>query len=593
MALLNLTLGQFLAVLLPVCAAVVALYLYDRSHRRQIVSTLRFFRQVSQAPVFTRRKKIRQPWSLLLQLISLALLLLAIAELELGHRARRSSDHVLILETSAWMNSSAPAAAASGSGRTTLLQLAERRALEYLRAAPPQDRVMLVRADQLATPITPFTSDRRQLEAAIRASRAGSTALNLPAALAYARSSQRLASEHPGEIVIIGSGRMPRADLEKAAAADMFGVRAILAGGEPNNCGLRKLAARRMAADPSLWEIEVGAHNYGAAERRLPLTLAFGGARIASKTLALGPEAGAEARFQFRAKDAGTLEAFLDSRDDYRADNHAAIELPKLTPLKIQVFTAKPGLWRPLLTASLFLDPEFHRPAEYTASGPAGRLVILDGFNPPAPPRADAVWIAPAPAAAQAKIHVRRWNPAHPITAGLHNRDLQVNKTAILEAPSPEAAVAESDDGPVLVASQSGGFKKIVFGFHPLEEGAENHLVIPLLFANLVRWVSPDLFRASEVTAGPPGVIEADAPAGTRPEQVHVRSAQGRELPFTLVADRLRFFAGQAGTVHVTMPERELVYALNLPEVGDARWTPPPGTKRGVPPASGATPLGR
>ncbi|HYM09578.1 MAG TPA: hypothetical protein VEU62_02535, partial [Bryobacterales bacterium] len=47
------------------------------------------------------------------------------------------------------------------------------------------------------------------------------------------------------------------------------------------------------------------------------------------------------------------------------------------------------------------------------------------------------------------------------------------------------------------------------------------------------------------------------------------------------------------GTVHVTMPERELVYALNLPEVGDARWTPPPGTKRGVPPASGATPLGR
>lgn len=593
MALLNLTLGQFLAILLPVCAAVVALYLYDRSHRRQIVSTLRFFRQVSQAPVFTRRKKIQQPWSLLLQLISLALLLLAIAELELGRRAERSSDHVLILETSAWMNSSAPGAAASGNGRTTLMQLAERRALEYLRAVPPRDRVMLVRADQLATPATPFTSDRRQLEAAIRASRAGSTALNLPAALAFARSAQRLASAHPGEITIIGSGRVPRADLDNAAAADMSGVRAILAGGETDNCGIRRFAARRMPADPSLWEIEVGAHNYGAAERRPRLTLAFGGARIASKTLALGPDAAAEARFQFRATDAGKLEAFLDSRDDYRADNHSSMELPKLTPLKIQVFTAKPALWRPLLTASPFLDPEFHRPAEYTPDGPAGRLVILDGFTPATPPRADAVWIALAPAAGPQKIHLRRWNPAHPIAAGLHNRDLQVKKTAILSSPAPEAVVAESDDGPVLVASQSGGFKKIVFGFHPLEEGAENHLVIPLLFANLVRWMSPDLFRASEVTAGPPGVIEVDALRGVERQQVHVRSEQGRELPFTLVADRLRFFAGQAGTVHVTMPERELVYALNLPEVGDARWTPPPGIKRGVPRPAGAAPLGR
>jgi hypothetical protein len=34
MALLNLTVGQFLAVFLPICTAVVALYLYDRAHRQ-------------------------------------------------------------------------------------------------------------------------------------------------------------------------------------------------------------------------------------------------------------------------------------------------------------------------------------------------------------------------------------------------------------------------------------------------------------------------------------------------------------------------------------------------------------------------------
>src|SRR5262249_60801297 len=135
MSLLNLTLAEFLAIFLPIAATVVALYLYDRAHQRQIVSTLRFFRQLAQSPVFTRRKKIRQPWSLVLQLVSLTLLLLAIAELRWGGSQQRSRDHVLILETSAWMNS------ADRPSGTSLMQLARRPALEYLRAVPARDRV--------------------------------------------------------------------------------------------------------------------------------------------------------------------------------------------------------------------------------------------------------------------------------------------------------------------------------------------------------------------------------------------------------------------------------------------------------------------
>ena len=262
MSLLNLTLAEFLAVFLPIVAGVVALYLYDRAHRRQIVSTLRFFQQASQAPVFTRRKKIQQPWSLLLQLVSLALLLLAIAELQLGRSAQRARDHVLILETSAWMNST------DRSSGTLLMQVARRRALEYLRAVPSRDRVMLVKADQLATPVTPFTRNRRDLEAAIRASEAGATALNLSAALELARSAQQRLSggaDVPGEIVLVGSGRVMKSDLERAPGADVSNIRTILLGGEPNNCGIRKLSARRLPGDPVTWEIDVGAYNYGAA----------------------------------------------------------------------------------------------------------------------------------------------------------------------------------------------------------------------------------------------------------------------------------------------------------------------------------------
>ncbi len=93
------------------------------------------------------------------------------------------------------------------SGNRTLMDLARERARRYLRALPARDRVMLVRADALATPATGFEPDRRKLEAAIRDSQPGSTALNLEQALAFARHIQAEAGGRTGEIVFVGCGR--------------------------------------------------------------------------------------------------------------------------------------------------------------------------------------------------------------------------------------------------------------------------------------------------------------------------------------------------------------------------------------------------
>src|SRR5215468_7972013 len=99
---LNLSLAQFLAVFGAVAAVSVALYLLDRSRRRQMVSTLRFWVAAEQPSVVARRRRIQQPWSLLLQLASMALLLLAIAQLRLGTPASAGCDHVIVLDTSSW-----------------------------------------------------------------------------------------------------------------------------------------------------------------------------------------------------------------------------------------------------------------------------------------------------------------------------------------------------------------------------------------------------------------------------------------------------------------------------------------------------------
>src|SRR5262249_45401154 len=100
---LNLSLFQFLAVFGSISAISVALYLLDRSPRKLLLSPPRFWAAAEQPAVAARRRRIQQPWSLLLQLASMALLILAIAQLRIGTREPAGRDHVIVLDTSSWM----------------------------------------------------------------------------------------------------------------------------------------------------------------------------------------------------------------------------------------------------------------------------------------------------------------------------------------------------------------------------------------------------------------------------------------------------------------------------------------------------------
>ncbi|HEY4085176.1 MAG TPA: hypothetical protein VGM43_04520, partial [Bryobacteraceae bacterium] len=104
---LNLSIGEFLAIFGVIAAVTTALYLLDRTRRKQVVATLRFWVTPGLPSPVTRRRKIQQPISLLMQLAGMLLLLLAIAELHWGGSMRARRDHVLIMDTSAWMRAGA------------------------------------------------------------------------------------------------------------------------------------------------------------------------------------------------------------------------------------------------------------------------------------------------------------------------------------------------------------------------------------------------------------------------------------------------------------------------------------------------------
>ena len=175
----NLTLLELLSLLGAVSGLVVALYLLDRSKRKLVVSTLRFWLAAQQIPEKRHRKRIQQPWSLILQLIGITLLLLAAAQIKWGSRATAVRDHVLVVDASAWMG--------ARGRKGTLMDEAKAQALAYVRSLPAADRVMVVRAEAFPTPLTGMERNRAIVEAAVRGIDPGAAGLDLAGALSFAR----------------------------------------------------------------------------------------------------------------------------------------------------------------------------------------------------------------------------------------------------------------------------------------------------------------------------------------------------------------------------------------------------------------------
>jgi hypothetical protein len=583
MYLLNLSFVQFVAVFGSISAIAVALYLLDRSRRKLLVSTLRFWVSAEQPAVAARRRHINQPWSLILQLVSMALLLLAIGQLRIGTPARAGRNHVIVLDTSAWM--------AARSGNHTLMDLARERARRYLHALPARDSVMLVRADGLTTPATPFESDHRKIEEAIQASQPGATALNLDQALIFARHIQTQASGAAGEIAFVGAGRT--VDRDPAGPPPPRNLRVLLVPDAIENAGLRKIGMRRSNTDPDLWEIYVSAHNYGTEPRTVTLSLDYGPpgntGRVAAGSQQLSLPAGSEreASFQYRTAAAGILGVTLTPHDAFPADDHAELELPAQPTLPVTVYTNEPELLRPVLSSNPRITAIYRKPEEYR-SNDAG-LVVLDRFIPPQRPAADQIWIDPP--AQGSPIPVRRaveraafqgWDSNHPVAAGLRAKDFKLERATIFEPALGDGRIGEVEGGPVIVA-RAGKPKIVVFGFHPSLSPMRYELAAPLLFANLLRWVSPEIFRRSEISGGSVGAVKLLLDHNIPANDVKVTAEDGSLLPFTVRDRTIQFFSGTPGSARVVAGDREYRYSLTLPQLWDARWEPPADAAKGIP----------
>jgi hypothetical protein len=165
------------------------------------------------------------------------------------------------------------------------------------------------------------------------------------------------------------------------------------------------------------------------------------------------------------------------------------------------------------------------------------------------------------------------------MAAGLRSLDLRLAETSVFAPSANVTVVAESEAGAVAVAGQDAAY----LGFHPGRGALRLELTAPLLMANTLEWLAPEVMRRREVTGESVGNVRIPVESGLNASAVRVLGDSDLAIPFSLSDGNLQFYSAQRGLVRVRTGSKEQVYSLSLPDVADSAWDAPAKVRRGIP----------
>ncbi len=290
--------AQIAVVWASLAAAALWLYLYHRRPQHRKVSTLRFWASVQ--PISQpRRRKLREPWAFLAQIIFLLLLVLALANPRWGS-ALEGRSVAIVMDASIWSQ-------ARPAGELAWIDRERAEALRVLDSLPGGDRVLLLRAEADAPPILPFTTDRGALRRAIQNVQSSSVAADLPRALEVGRAA--VGGARRGLLVYVGPGLVDpaqsrsldefRAEVESpgaSAGAPQFLMRLVGDLASAKNRGITRLSLRRDAAQPDRWRLLTQLKNYSNEKADIMLSFSVDGQPIGQRKVSLAPQSLTNAR---------------------------------------------------------------------------------------------------------------------------------------------------------------------------------------------------------------------------------------------------------------------------------------------------------
>jgi hypothetical protein len=546
-------------------AAALWLYLHHRRPQHRKVSTLRFWASVQ--PVSQpRRRKLREPWAFLAQVLFLLLLVLALANPRWGP-AFEGRSVAIVLDASIWSQ-------ARPAGEPAWIDQERAEALRLLDSLPGGDRVLLLRAEADAPPILPFTTDRAALRRAIVDAQPSSVAADLPRALEMGRAA--LGGGRRGLMVYVGPGLVNpgqargldefRAEVESTdnnGGQPQFLMRLVGDWASVQNRGILRLSLRRDAAQPDRWHLLTQLKNYSNEKADVVLAFSVNGEPLGQRKVTLAPEALANAEDEFTWDKGGLLQAEISPSDALQADDRASVNLPTFRTVRVAVFASNASPFAADLLSVFSSNPYVQGrilPPEFSANI-SPDVGIYQGVNLPAQPAFNSIWFLSGPPVAGSKpLRVTGWNLQHPVTRWVRTRDISVRNPASLKVEPGDTVLAYTEGdppAPLIVAREQNGRRMLIVGFNPHDSNFPLESAFPLLMAGSVEWMTHSVDEVADSLAT--GEIDLPGPA------TKIVAPSGKEVPFARKGADVHLLALETGMYRIVAPGGETSMAVNPP----------------------------
>jgi Ca-activated chloride channel homolog len=542
------------AALLPV---VILFYLLKRKRVVRLVpSTVLWQRFLADSQASAPFQKLRHNWLLILQLLLLALIILAMARPHVTGRLTGGTLYVAVLDASASMQSTD-----ESPSRFEKAQTEAQRLVDSLRDS---DQMIVLVAGAHAEVRQSSTSNKAALRRALQSAVVTDASSRILDALKMAES---LTRDNPqAEVHLFSDGVGPGlAEVESAGLPLVY----HRVGQRADNLGIVNLDVRPNPENPMERAVFATIANASMLERRTEVELHFDGQLIDVRSLTVPPTNSVPVVFLATQPRDGVLTVRLTAADDLAADNQASVVSLLPQPQRVLLVTrgnrflerALRSAGRVELTVAVTLsepNPPFDlvvlddvRPAIW----PGGNVLAIHTFDPE--------WFDPA-GTIELPLIVD-WRSTHPLLRFVSFDNVNIARTRAVQTPPWAESIVDSTQAPLLLTGDFGRQRIVWVGFDLLESDWPLRVSFPIFIANAVDWLNPASIQAQHrlVPAGQPIRLALTEPVPT----AVITSPDGREAVVTLDPQARELVFGQTtrqGIYRVSAGARETLFAVNL-----------------------------
>ncbi len=547
---------------------IIALYILKLRRRREPVSTLMFWEQLFKERQTTSLfQRLKHLLSLLLQLLFLALLVLAIARPQFAFITKSARQLILIIDNSASMNAVLQLDPDNPSSETRL-DSAKEQALQLVQGLRFMDEMTVVSNHKQPTIQTPFTSHQKTLREAITSITPTDIRTDIKPAVDLAYT---IAETKPNpEIIIMSdfhavsekiitqfqdtqSEDQPTEEEQEREKKPKLHL--IRIGENNNNVGITQFRVRKSIVNVFDYETLLTVVNASDEEKKCSVELYFNDSLFDVRPYTLAPGEKKSEIFSNFAFEGGELKAVLDTTDALSSDNVAYATLPKREQISVLLVTEENPFLEKVLSVDEQLNLSVMKPTEYESSPKTAQVVIFDRYSPTNIGDGNYMFIYPPKSVETAEGDgqvsaltwdigealetpiITDWERTHPILQHVHLENVLIGEAYQITPPSTSQILARSFESPVLFIDVTQKRKIFFVAINILESDLPLRIAFPVIIANTIQWFQHDQgiqeyhLQTGEMLRYK---FDSDALANTETEQVEESPTENTQPTMTI-----------------------------------------------------------